>query len=69
MNTKLLVSDAEASKLLGISRSKFRRMDSTGDLGPSAIKLGHLTKWRHSEIVDWVDEGCVNREKWRRRIC
>lgn len=65
-NSTALLLDAEASaQLLGISRSHFYGMDSSGRLGPMPIKLGKSTRWRRDELERWVTSDCPSRQKWQ----
>ncbi len=43
--------------LLSCSRRNIYRL-SDGGLMPRPIKLGRLTRWRRSEVEDWIAEGC-----------
>lgn len=61
---KLLVSTKEAAELLGISRSLFYSMVSTGRLGPKPIKFNSKRLWSVEELAYWVDIGCPTRERW-----
>jgi len=62
----LLISDLQASALLGDSRAHFRNLVRLG-LAPRGLKCGHLRKWRRQELLDWVNEGMppVGRWRWR----
>lgn len=42
---------------LGVSTSHVNRLAKAGKM-PPAIKLGHLARWRHQEIRQWIDAGC-----------
>ncbi len=60
----LLVSASEAAKLLGVGRTKFYEMASTGRLGPMAIEFGKRRVWRVADLKSWVAGGCPCRDKW-----
>lgn len=60
----LLLSAGDAAKLLGIGRTKFYEMHSTGRLGPMAIEFGKRKVWRMADLRAWVDAGCPHRDKW-----
>jgi len=65
MNDKaLLISAKEASGLLGIGRSLFYEMHSSGRLGPLPIRLGRAVRWQRSELEAWINAGCPARVKW-----
>ncbi len=60
----LLLSAAEAARLLGISRSKFYQMHSAG-LVPMPLTLGQGSiRWSVDELRLWVKMGCVSRQQW-----
>ena len=60
----LLLSASEAAKLLGVSRSHFYGLHSSGRLGPMPIRLGSRTLWNCREIRAWVNSGCPGRQRW-----
>lgn len=65
MNDSALLIDAkEVAQLLGIGRSLFYEMHSSGRLGPLPIRLGRAVRWQRSEIQAWVNAGCPGRVKW-----
>lgn len=59
----LLLSAKDASGLLGIGRTLFYGLNSSGRL-PQPVRLGGRVLWRRSELEDWTVAGCPNREKW-----
>lgn len=48
----LLVNDREASRLLGISRSKFHLLVADGRI--PRLKLGRAARYRRADIVDFA---------------
>jgi predicted DNA-binding transcriptional regulator AlpA len=57
--------DAAASaRLIGVSRSTFLRMESTGLIGPKSLRLSRRRVWIKSELVSWIEDGrgCSRRE-------
>ena len=60
----LLVGADDAAKLLGIGRSLFYTMHSSGQLGPLPIRLGRRALWRREELAAWVAAGCPERTRW-----
>ena len=60
----LLLSAENAAKLLGIGRSHFYGLHSSGRLGPLPIKLGGRTLWNRKELEAWVESKCPSREQW-----
>jgi len=61
----LLLSTESAARLLGIGRSHFYALHSSGRLGPMSIKLGGRTLWNRQEVESWVVAGCPARREWR----
>ena len=61
----LLLSADSAARLLGIGRSHFYGLHSSGQLGPLPIRLGSRTLWRKKELEAWIDDGCNCREQWQ----
>jgi excisionase family DNA binding protein len=61
----LLLSTEDAAKLIGVGRTHFYGMHSSGRLGPLPVRLGKRTLWNRTELENWVNGCCVNREKWQ----
>jgi len=51
---KLLYSSAEAATLLGISRSAFYSLLSSGRIGPVGIRFGRSVRWSLDELRAWL---------------
>ncbi len=47
----LLLSTIEAAKLLGISRSMFYALHSSGRIGVMPTRLGRRTLWLRTELI------------------
>lgn len=62
--TVQLVTARMAAELLGISRAHFYRMHNAGRV-PLPVRLGGSVRWRVSELVDWVNAGMPNHQKWQ----
>ena len=60
----LLISADESAKMLGIGRTLFYSMHSSGRLGPMPIKLGRRSLWNRKEIEEWVESDCPVRNRW-----
>jgi len=60
----LLLNAKEVAAALNVSLRHVAAMHSTGRLGPLPIRLGRRTLWRAAELVDWVERGCLPRERW-----
>ena len=63
----LLLSAEDAAALLGIGRSLFYSMHSSGRLGPLPVKLGRRALWNRRELEAWVEAGCPARLQWQNR--
>lgn len=59
----VLINDSEAARLLGISRSMFRKQVAAGQV-PQSIKIGRCRRWRREEVRDWARAGCPPRDQW-----
>ena len=62
---KLLLSAREAASSLGISRSSFYSLLSSGRIGPMGIRLGGRVLFCRAELEAWVAAGCPARCKWQ----
>lgn len=60
----LLVSSVQAAGMLGVGRSHFYGMVSSGQIGPMAHKLGKRSLYSVKELDRWVDAGMPTREIW-----
>ncbi len=63
----LLLSAEDSAELLGIGKTLFYSMQSSGRLGPLPVKLGRRALWNRKEIEAWVEAGCPARRQWRNR--
>ena len=61
---RLAVDSATASAMLGMSRSHFLSLCSSGRIGPVARKLGRKSLFVVSELRDWCAAGMPPREQW-----
>ncbi len=59
----VLVDAKTSAALCGISESKWRSMNSAGQV-PAPIRLGGSVRWRLEEIVGWTRAGCPGRARW-----
>ena len=60
----LLVNAKGLATMLSIGVSLVYQMDSSGHLGPMAIRFGRRRLWRREEVAAWVRAGCPRREVW-----
>jgi excisionase family DNA binding protein len=63
-NEKLLLSAAEAAGLLGISRSAYYSLLSSGRIGPLPVRLGRSVRFDRRELERWVAAKCPCRDGW-----
>ena len=59
----LLLTADQTATLLGVGRSTFYRLHSSGRV-PLPIRLGGSVRWRAEELRAWVREGCPARVLW-----
>jgi predicted DNA-binding transcriptional regulator AlpA len=60
-----LLSKEQVGRVLGgVSVATVERLDTSGRLGPQAIRLGKLVRWRAAEMAAWCDAGCPPRHEW-----
>lgn len=57
-----LIAVAELAELLGVSVRTIWRKESTGHL-PAPVRIGGLVRWRRTEIMQWIDDGCPKKGK------
>lgn len=62
---QFLISAETTARLLGISRSAFYSLLSSGRIGPLPVRLGRSVRWRIHEIRDWVESGCPPHDRWQ----
>lgn len=65
VDEQILCSISDAAKLLGIGKSKFYGMLSSGQIGPSPVLLGGKKMFAPDELRFWACSGCPNRENWQ----
>ena len=61
----LLISAENSAQLLGIGRTLFYSMHSSGRLGPLPVNLGRRTLWNRKELESWVEADCPPRCRWQ----
>ena len=66
MDALLLSADA-AARFLGVGKSHFYSMQSSGRIGPLPIKLGKRALWDREELEAWVRAKCPPRVTWQTR--
>lgn len=63
----ILVGVKDAARMIGVSPTHFRRLDSQGKLGPVGIRLGGRVLWSVGELKSWADVGCPDRVAWDKK--
>ena len=64
----LLLTASELGELLGANRSTIWSWHSAGRI-PLPVRIGGgCTRWRRSEIEQWLDAGAPGRETWVHRL-
>ncbi len=56
----LLLTVIQVGGLLGCSVRHIQRLNDAGRM-PRPVRLGHLVRWRRTEIEAWIKEGCPSR--------
>src|SRR5262245_30640445 len=59
----LLLGVDEAAGLVGVSRSHFYYLDTTGQV-PSPVPFGKVKRWARSVLKRWADAGCPPRDRF-----
>ena len=59
-DTGLLIEGKMVAKLLNVSYRSVYRLQGLKAI-PEPLKVGNLTRWRLSEIIKWIDDGCPSR--------
>lgn len=59
----LLVDAREAARLLGIGKSLFFALKSTGRL-PAPVHLGRRVLWHRETLIAWCKAGCPSAERF-----
>ena len=60
----LLVDATEAARLLGIGRSLFYQLVSSGRFGPQKIVFNSKKMYSVEEISSWIRASCPAKERW-----
>ena len=55
---ELLITVDEVAAMLSLSPRTVWRRSSTGEL-PAPVRIGGSVRWRRSDIVQWVNAGCL----------
>jgi len=61
----LLLTVDEVATALGMSRSTFYRLLSSGKIGPSPVQLSGKSLFRRRELEEWVAADCPTRDRWQ----
>ena len=61
----LLVSHNKAARLLGIGRTTFYQLCSSGRIGPMVLKFSRRSLFRLDELWEWVAADYPQRVKWQ----
>ena len=57
LETKTLLSADEVAAMLNISERTLWRLLSAGKV-PEPVRFGRSTRWRLSDVREWIEEGC-----------
>jgi len=64
VESKLLVSIADAAKMLSISRPLLYQMMADGRFGLMGVRFGRKRLFSVDELRSWVQAGCPARQQW-----
>ncbi len=53
----IMMTADEIATCLGISSRTVWRLKAKGDL-PKSVKIGRAVRWRKSDILAWIEQGC-----------
>lgn len=53
----LLIDTRTAAKMLNVSLSTVYAMHYSGKM-PNVVRIGRAIRWRHAELIEWVNAGC-----------
>ena len=53
----MMMTADEIATCLGISSRTVWRLKAKGDL-PKSVKIGRAVRWRKSDILEWIEQGC-----------
>jgi len=59
----LLVTAAEACRLLSIGKSLFYALKASGRL-PAPVRLGRAVRWNRATLIRWCEAGCPSAERF-----
>jgi len=59
MKINKLLTLREVISIVGIKKSTLYKLIKEGKF-PSQIKIGHLSRWKLSDIQDWLDNQSFN---------
>jgi len=63
---RLAVDDSGAARLVGCSRSHWRRMVAAGK-APPPLKLGKSSRWPVALLMRWLDAGAPSAHEFAER--
>lgn len=66
MSEPLLISFADAAKLLSISRALLYQMQSDGRLAVKIHKIGRRSLINRQELENWVSHNMPSRSQWEK---
>lgn len=55
--TSVLLNAEEVAAMLGVSERTLWRLLSAGKV-PKPVRFGRSTRWRLTEVKEWIDRGC-----------
>jgi predicted DNA-binding transcriptional regulator AlpA len=62
-NSGLLIDTKTLARLLSISKAHLYRLQADEAL-LAPIQIGHVKRWRLTEVLEWIDAGCPPQNVW-----
>ena len=61
---QVLMRAEQVAAQCGVAKVTWWRWNASG-MVPAGLKIGGARLWRRAEILEWVQAGSPNREKWQ----
>lgn len=61
---RLLLSNRDVARLMGISESHLHALKQSGRFGPGPIRLGRTVRYSRNELIAWLRHKAPSRHRW-----
>ena len=65
MTDSILIDVKQVAAMVGMAERTIWRLMNCGKL-PMAMKIGGSRRWRKTDVLQWIDEGCKPMQQVRR---